>query len=126
MAEFGRFGILAEGRPIRLGGRAFGPAKVHDFLRQYGLQLAVMIRPSDLPAIIEFGHFRILPHRRQLLAEGRPIRLGGRAFDLLLALMEASGRWSARTSSRAASGKAAASSIRTGKRAQYCRAAQRL
>jgi predicted ATPase/DNA-binding winged helix-turn-helix (wHTH) protein len=32
-----------------------------------------------------------LPHRRQLLAEGRPIRLGGRAFDLLLALIEAPG-----------------------------------
>jgi DNA-binding winged helix-turn-helix (wHTH) protein/predicted ATPase len=50
-----------------------------------------MVRPSDPPAIIEFGHFRILPHRRQLLAEGRPIRLGGRAFDLLLALIEAPG-----------------------------------
>src|SRR5215471_2057955 len=50
-----------------------------------------MVRPSDPPAIIEFGHFRILPHRRQLLAEGRLIRLGGRAFDLLLALIEAPG-----------------------------------
>ena len=50
-----------------------------------------MVRLSDLPAIIEFGHFSILPHRRQLLAEGRPIRLGGRAFDLLLALIEAPG-----------------------------------
>src|SRR5215468_438186 len=50
-----------------------------------------MVRPSDPPAIIEFGHFRILPHRRQLFAEGRPIRLGGRAFDLLLALIEAPG-----------------------------------
>src|SRR5208282_6236565 len=50
-----------------------------------------MVRPSDSPEIIEFGHFSILPHRRQLLAEGRPIRLGGRAFDLLLALIEASG-----------------------------------
>src|SRR5215831_16090266 len=50
-----------------------------------------MARPSDPPAIIEFGHFRILPHRRQLLVEGRPIRLGGRAFDLLLALLEAPG-----------------------------------
>jgi hypothetical protein len=27
MAEFGRFGILAEGRPIRLGGRAFDVRK---------------------------------------------------------------------------------------------------
>ena len=50
-----------------------------------------MFRLSDPPAIIEFGHFSILPHRRQLLAEGRPIRLGGRAFDLLLALTEAPG-----------------------------------
>jgi DNA-binding winged helix-turn-helix (wHTH) protein len=50
-----------------------------------------MVRLSDPPAIIEFGHFSILPHRRQLLAEGRPIRLGGRAFDLLMALLEAPG-----------------------------------
>src|SRR5277367_4630973 len=50
-----------------------------------------MVRLSDSPAIIELGHFSILPHRRQLLAEGRPIRLGGRAFDLLLALLEAPG-----------------------------------
>jgi DNA-binding winged helix-turn-helix (wHTH) protein len=46
---------------------------------------------SDPPAIIEFGHFRILPHRRQLLADDRPIRLGGRAFDVLMLLIEASG-----------------------------------
>ena len=50
-----------------------------------------MVRPFDPPAIIEFGRFGILPHRRQLLADGRPIRLGGRAFDLLLALLEAPG-----------------------------------
>src|SRR5271169_4053547 len=50
-----------------------------------------MVRLSDSPAIIEFGRFGILPHRRQLLAGGRPIRLGGRAFDLLLALLEAPG-----------------------------------
>src|SRR5580704_14954210 len=68
-----------------------GSAKIYDFLRQYGLQRSVMVRLSDPPAIIEFGHFSILPHRRQLLAGGRPIRLGGRAFDLLLALIEAPG-----------------------------------
>src|SRR5271165_332044 len=50
-----------------------------------------MARPFDPPAIIEFGRFGILPHRRQLLADGRPIRLGGRGFDLLLALLEAPG-----------------------------------
>jgi DNA-binding winged helix-turn-helix (wHTH) protein len=47
--------------------------------------------PSDPPAIIEFGRFGILPHRRQLLADGQPTRLGGRAFDLLLALIEVPG-----------------------------------
>src|SRR6516162_3740251 len=91
MVEFGGVGILADGRPIRLGGLAPRLAKVCDFLREHGLQLPAMVRPSDQPAIIEFGHFSILPHRRQLLAEGRPIRLGGRAFDLLLALIEAPG-----------------------------------
>jgi DNA-binding winged helix-turn-helix (wHTH) protein len=52
---------------------------------------APMLRQSDAPAIIEFGHFSILPHRRQLLADGQPMRLGGRAFDVLMALIEASG-----------------------------------
>src|SRR6266853_6798017 len=43
------------------------------------------------PTAIEFGRFRILPHRRELLAEGRPLDLGGRAFDVLMTLIEASG-----------------------------------
>jgi predicted ATPase/DNA-binding winged helix-turn-helix (wHTH) protein len=46
----------------------------------------------DAPAIVEFGRFRVEPHRRELLADGRPIKLGGRAFDLLMVLIEASGR----------------------------------
>src|ERR1700751_4768903 len=50
-----------------------------------------MLRQSDPPAIIEFGNLRILPHRRQLTADGQPITLGGRAFDVLMALIEASG-----------------------------------
>ena len=50
-----------------------------------------MVRQSDTPASIDFGHFSIFPHRRELLADGRPITLGGRAFDVLLALIEASG-----------------------------------
>src|SRR3981189_2834753 len=40
---------------------------------------------------IEFGRFRILPHRRELLAESQPLELGGRAFDVLMVLIEASG-----------------------------------
>jgi predicted ATPase/DNA-binding winged helix-turn-helix (wHTH) protein len=46
---------------------------------------------SELPAIIGFGRFRVLPHRRELLLEDRPIRLGGRSFDVLIALIEARG-----------------------------------
>jgi predicted ATPase/DNA-binding winged helix-turn-helix (wHTH) protein len=43
------------------------------------------------PAAIEFGRFSVLRHRREVLAEGRPIELGERAFDVLMALIEASG-----------------------------------
>jgi len=46
---------------------------------------------SETPEIVEFGRFRILPHRRELLADGQPIRIGGRAFDVLMALIEARG-----------------------------------
>lgn len=43
------------------------------------------------PAGVAFGRFQILPERRDLLADGKPIKLGGRAFDVLLALIEAPG-----------------------------------
>jgi DNA-binding winged helix-turn-helix (wHTH) protein len=46
---------------------------------------------SEAPAGIAFGRFLLLPHRRELLADGRPVRLGGRAFDVLMALIEARG-----------------------------------
>jgi DNA-binding winged helix-turn-helix (wHTH) protein len=46
---------------------------------------------SETLAIIEFGHFRIVPHRRELLADGRPLHLGGRTFDVLMALIEGHG-----------------------------------
>jgi predicted ATPase/DNA-binding winged helix-turn-helix (wHTH) protein len=41
---------------------------------------------------IEFGRFRIVPHRRELLADGQPVELGGRAFDVLVALVESHGK----------------------------------
>jgi DNA-binding winged helix-turn-helix (wHTH) protein len=41
--------------------------------------------------MLEFGRFRVLLRRRQLVADGMPIALGTRAFDLLLALVEADG-----------------------------------
>jgi DNA-binding winged helix-turn-helix (wHTH) protein len=46
---------------------------------------------SDAPAGVAFGRFRVLPHRREILAEAQPIKLGGRAFDVLMALIEARG-----------------------------------
>jgi DNA-binding winged helix-turn-helix (wHTH) protein len=39
----------------------------------------------------EFGPFRVLLRQRLLLADGMPIELGTRAFELLLALLEANG-----------------------------------
>jgi predicted ATPase/DNA-binding winged helix-turn-helix (wHTH) protein len=48
-------------------------------------------RLSETPASVAFGRFRVQPHRRELLADGRPVKLGGRAFDVLMALIEARG-----------------------------------
>ena len=42
-------------------------------------------------ASLEFGRFRVLLRQRLLLADGVPIELGTRAFELLLALLEADG-----------------------------------
>ena len=38
-----------------------------------------------------FGAFRLIPAQRTLEEDGNPVRLGGRAFDLLLALVRQSG-----------------------------------
>jgi predicted ATPase/DNA-binding winged helix-turn-helix (wHTH) protein len=45
----------------------------------------------EVPAVIEFGRFKVVRHRRELLADGRPVELGGRAFDTLMALIDARG-----------------------------------
>jgi DNA-binding winged helix-turn-helix (wHTH) protein len=42
-------------------------------------------------AAIEFRRFRVLLRRRRVLADGVPVELGTRAFDLLLVLLEADG-----------------------------------
>src|ERR1700754_867496 len=42
-------------------------------------------------ASITCGRFRVLPHRRELLFDGQPVKLGGRAFDVLMALIETPG-----------------------------------
>src|ERR1700737_4905143 len=43
-------------------------------------------------AATEFGRFRVLLRRRRLLADGVPVELGTRTFDLLLVLLEADGK----------------------------------
>ena len=48
-------------------------------------------RCEDGAKLLRFGRFCVVPEARQLLADGRPVRLGGRAFDLLLVLLRARG-----------------------------------
>jgi DNA-binding winged helix-turn-helix (wHTH) protein len=47
-------------------------------------------RAADNGAL-EFGRFQVLLRRRELLADGVPVKIGTRAFDVLLALLEADG-----------------------------------
>jgi len=42
-------------------------------------------------ALILFGPFRMLPKQRLLMQADKPIHLGGRAFDVLIALLERPG-----------------------------------
>src|SRR5215831_670531 len=62
-------------------------------IKPTGRQPAAERRPSACEAdtTLEFGRFRLLLRQRQLLADGVPIELGTRAFELLLALLEADG-----------------------------------
>ncbi|MBO0736932.1 MAG: winged helix-turn-helix domain-containing protein [Alphaproteobacteria bacterium] len=47
--------------------------------------------PSPTGAALDFGRFRLLLHQRQLFAGGGPTELRARAFEALLALLEAGG-----------------------------------
>src|SRR5689334_14446642 len=44
--------------------------------------------PFPADTTLEFGRFCILTRRRQLLADGVPVELGTRAFDLLMVLID--------------------------------------
>jgi len=46
---------------------------------------------SAPPAGIAFGRFQVLPDRREVLVDGQPLKVGGRAFDVFVALIEARG-----------------------------------
>jgi len=47
---------------------------------------------SPSPARLRFGRFELQPDERRLLADGAPVAIGGRAFDLLHALAERPGQ----------------------------------
>jgi DNA-binding winged helix-turn-helix (wHTH) protein len=55
------------------------------------LHHAYRSHPAGADATLEFGRFRVLLRRRQLVADSGPIELGTRALDLLLVLLEANG-----------------------------------
>jgi DNA-binding winged helix-turn-helix (wHTH) protein len=42
--------------------------------------------------VYRFGGFELQPSQRRLLEDGRPVVLGDRAFDVLLALVERAGQ----------------------------------
>lgn len=50
----------------------------------------------NVPAQFRFGAFTLCPGRRELLFHGRPVGIGSRAFDLLVALVEQPGRLASR------------------------------
>ncbi len=46
---------------------------------------------SHPSGVLEFGRYRLDRHRREFFADGRPVELGGRAFDTLVALVDGRG-----------------------------------
>ena len=49
--------------------------------------------PGEMTSVVfSFGPFELLPEQRQLLQTGNPVRLGSRAFDLLVALVARAGQ----------------------------------
>lgn len=68
------------------------PEEQRNPMRQDGSRvIRCRTRPAVTDATFEFGRFRVSSRQRQLLADGVPVELGGRAFDLLMVLIEADG-----------------------------------
>src|SRR5271169_6096982 len=68
------------------------PKEQRDPMRQDGSRMiGRRARSAAADATFEFGRFRVLSRQRQLLADGVPVDLGARAFDLLMVLVEADG-----------------------------------
>ena len=102
--------LLADGAPVALGGRAAdrakllttdpteGTAMITNGKTESALDHVTVPRHSPSQsrwgaqeAAVEFGRFRMLVRRRQVTADGIPVRLGTRAFDLLTVLLDADG-----------------------------------
>src|SRR5215472_13318809 len=75
---------IARGTPARL------PACLQSLSRSASIRLRWGVRPMD-EATFAFGSFRLIPSQRMLLDEGKPLRLGSRALDILIALVERAG-----------------------------------
>ena len=58
---------------------------------EFQFTINIMNPVTDAPKAIDFGRFRVLLHRRELLVDNQPVEFGARAFDVLLALIEAPG-----------------------------------
>lgn len=55
--------------------------------------MSLAAAPQPLPFdVCDFGPFTVIPLRRLLLRNGEPVSIGGRAFDLLLLLLEQHGQ----------------------------------
>src|SRR5919106_5860084 len=54
---------------------------------------AILADPAAAPAepALAFGPFHLLPRRRLLLKDAKPVRLGSRALEILIALIERPG-----------------------------------
>ena len=48
-------------------------------------------QPASCQQAIHFRRYSVLPSARRVLVDGRPIEVGGRAFDVLMTLIEARG-----------------------------------
>jgi DNA-binding winged helix-turn-helix (wHTH) protein len=78
--------------PRRIASRLKPRRRAGMMANSYPLQYDVDRSSSPrADAALEFGRFRVLLRQRQLLADGVPVELGTRAFDLFLILLEAGG-----------------------------------
>src|SRR5215213_4556170 len=48
-------------------------------------------KPDADSRVLEFGRYKIIPGRRELLADGKPLQIGDRAFDVLVRLAQKQG-----------------------------------